>query len=81
MGIGARSVMRQGTSVSITNARDLATWIYLVMLGDWDAVLIPELDYARVTFGHYRMIDCYSDNDEQIEDLRKVLVDGEPAAK
>jgi hypothetical protein len=60
---------------------ELATWIYIAMLSDWNAVLIPELDYARVKFGHYRLIDCYSDDEQQIKDLHEVLVDAEPAAK
>ena len=60
---------------------DLATLIFLTMLNGWDASLIPELDYASLTFSHHGFIDVFSDNGELVEEVRMNACDADAAAK
>lgn len=59
---------------------DLATLIYLTMLNGWDASLVTQFDYVRLTFSHHHFIDVFSDDDELVEDIRQNASDGPATA-
>ena len=62
-------------------SEDLASLLQLTMLNEWDASLVPELDYVSLTFSHHGFIDVFSENTELVREIGKNLSDGPPAAK